>query len=350
MIEQVGNAITFYAQFLVSGAAGTGLTVTCTVYLGSDGSTIVSAQPATEIGGGLYKYTLASGSVGTEDDYLAVFNEALATADQTDVPSLWTVGHAGIENLDAAASSLATTTALGVVDGNVDDIETLLTALDVKHDATDVALAVVDGNVDDIETLLTALDVKHDATDVALAVVDGNVDDIETLLTALDVKHDATDVALAVVDGNVDDIETLLGTWDTGSATVVFVGPVSADAGTLTLVRADSYTESLSRAIQFDSTTWPDLTGATITMTIRRRIEAFGSGSDSVLVTVTDKSASRVVGVGAQTVVFELSATNTLPLLPGTSTGKFDVQSVLTDNTVITIASGLVTVVEDQTR
>jgi len=315
MIEQVGNAITFYAQFLVSGAAGTGLTVTCTVYLGSDGSTVVSAQATTEIGGGLYKYTLASGSVGTEDDYLAVFNEAAATADQTDVPSLWTVGHAGIENLDA----------------NVAGVETK-----VDLQATAVALA--------------ALDVKHDATDVALGVVDGNVDDIETLLTALDVKHDATDVALGVVDGNVDDIETLLGTWDTGSATVVFVGPVSADAGTLTLVRADSYTESLGRAIQLDSTTWPDLTGSTITMTIRRRREAFGTGSDGILVAVTDKAASRVVGVGEQTVVFELSTTETEELLPGTSTGKFDVQAVLADSTVITLVSGLVTVVEDQTR
>ena len=324
MIEQVGNAITFYAQFLVSGAAGTGLTVTCTVYLGSDGSTVVSAQATTEIGGGLYKYTLASGSVGTEDDYLAVFNEAAATADQTDVPSLWTVGHAGIENLDANVAGVETKVDLQAT-------AVALAALDVKHDATDVALGVVDGNVDDIETLLNTVDGKVDLQATAVALT-------------------ATDAALAVVDGNVDDIETLLGTWDTGSATVVFVGPVSADAGTLTLVRADSYTESLGRAIQLDSTTWPDLTGSTITMTIRRRREAFGTGSDGILVAVTDKAASRVVGVGEQTVVFELSTTETEELLPGTSTGKFDVQAVLADSTVITLVSGLVTVVEDQTR
>jgi hypothetical protein len=111
MIEQTGVAVTFVAQFLVSGAKGTGLTITCSVYKVSDGSSVVTGQAATEIGTtGVYKYTLASGSVPAEDLLVAVFNEAAATADQTDVPSMWAIGKAGVEKLDAAVSGANTTT------------------------------------------------------------------------------------------------------------------------------------------------------------------------------------------------------------------------------------------------
>jgi hypothetical protein len=85
-------------------------------------------------------------------------------------------------------------------------------------------------------------------------------------------------------------------------------------------------------------------------MTVRRRAEAFGTGSDGVLFAVTDKVASRVVGVGTQTVVFELPAASTAALLPGTATGKYDVQAVLSSGSVITLVTGLVDVTEDQTR
>lgn len=119
--------------------------------------------------------------------------------------------------------------ALDVVDGNVDDIETLLNTVDGKIDT-------IDGNVDDIETLLGAVDGKIDT-------IDGNVDDIETaigtpvvldhhlasiagMLTAMADNNNGTDFAcatdslheqsnqLATIDGNVDDIETLAGSID----------------------------------------------------------------------------------------------------------------------------------------
>lgn len=103
MIEQVGNSVTFLAQFLDGGALKTGLTVTVNVYRVSDESLLVSGAAANEIGAsGVYKYTY--GPAATEDDYLAVFHTA-GVADQVDVPSLWTVGHAGIENLDASVSA-----------------------------------------------------------------------------------------------------------------------------------------------------------------------------------------------------------------------------------------------------
>jgi len=99
-------------------------------------------------------------------------------------------------------------TEVGVIDGNVDDVETLANTIDGKVD-------VVDGNVDDVETLANTIDGKVDVIDTEvevidtevgvidneIAVVDGNVDDIETLVTTIDSE-------VGVVDGNVDDIET----------------------------------------------------------------------------------------------------------------------------------------------
>ena len=247
MIEQTGVAVTFYAQFLVSGAVGTGLTITCTVYKGSDGSALVSAQAATEIGGGLYKYTYATPA--TEDDYLAVFNEDAATADQTDVPAMWTVGKAGVENLDAS------------------------------------------------------------------------VGDVEAKIDLL------------------------------GSATVITTGPVVTAADTLELVREDDYKAGDGRAVSFSSDSWPDLTGATVTMTIRRRREAFANrGSDSILASKDDSSGLRVVGSGTQTIYFDLTTTETTPLLPGTATGNYDVEATLSNSNIVTLITGLVSVTEDQTR
>jgi hypothetical protein len=354
MLEQTGNAITFYAQFIVSGAAGTGLTITCTVYKGSDGTAIVTAQSATEIGGGVYKYTLASGSVPAEDDLVAVFNEAAATADQTDVPSMWSVGKAGIENLDASIQT---------ADTAIDSAVTAIGALDTKHDATDAALAVVDGNVDDVETLLNtvdgkvdlqatavalaALDTKHDATDVALAVVDGNVDDIETAVAAIP----TTDPLLAAVPGSYAQNTAGWALGQIGSAVITVTTPLAVDGSTLSLVRGDDYLVAEGRALTFTSTGWEDLTSADpIELTIRRRAEAFGSGSDPVIFTVEDHVASRSVGGATQSITFEFPAASTNNLLPGTSTGKYDIQATLASGAIVTLLTGVVSVTEDQTR
>jgi hypothetical protein len=132
-----------------------------------------------------------------------------------------------------------------------------------------------------------------------------------------------------------------------GTADIVTQGPVSTDGGTLTLVRGDDYSIALGNEIEFSSTSWPDLTNSYIEMTIRRRREAFGTGSDGVLVNTIGNS--NTVG-NSQTVTFELNTTLTTVLLPGVSSGKFDVQAILDDNSVVTLVTGLVTVTEDQTR
>ncbi|MDZ4768057.1 MAG: hypothetical protein SGJ24_02925 [Chloroflexota bacterium] len=105
MLEQVGNALTFLAFYTQSGEGKTGLTVSVDVRRGA--TTLVSAAAASEIGGGLYSYTLASGSVSSEGLYTAVFRTTDATVDQKHLPALWTVGAAGVEHLDADVSDAA---------------------------------------------------------------------------------------------------------------------------------------------------------------------------------------------------------------------------------------------------
>lgn len=104
MIEQQGNALTFYAYFVASKQGKTGLTVTADTYRNG---TLIGAggNSATEVAGGLYKYTLSSASNNAEGEYITIFKTSDTSVDQQHIPSLWTVGKAGVENLDAAVSS-----------------------------------------------------------------------------------------------------------------------------------------------------------------------------------------------------------------------------------------------------
>lgn len=98
MLEQISNSLTFLAFYTASGVGKTGLTVTIDVYRGV--TEVVTAGGATEIGDGLYYYTLSSGSVTSEALYTAVFKTSDTTVDQKHLPALWAVGTAGVENLN----------------------------------------------------------------------------------------------------------------------------------------------------------------------------------------------------------------------------------------------------------
>lgn len=103
MSEQVSNAVTFAAFYTKDGAGVTGLTVTIDVW-NPAGTEVVTAGSATEVGDGLYTYELASGSTGSAGEYLAVFKTA-GDVDTAHLPSLWSIGRGGVENLDASVSS-----------------------------------------------------------------------------------------------------------------------------------------------------------------------------------------------------------------------------------------------------
>jgi hypothetical protein len=93
----------FYFFFSANKQGKEGLTdVTVDIYAASDGSKMEADQAATEIAGGLYKYSY---STITADDFLAVAKTADATVDMKHVPALY---KNLLQNLDATISSRAT--------------------------------------------------------------------------------------------------------------------------------------------------------------------------------------------------------------------------------------------------
>ena len=314
MIEQIGNAVKFVAFFVATKVGKPGLADVTVDVFNPAGAQVVTGAAATEIGGGLYAYTLGSGSVTTEGEYAAVFKTADATVDQQHLPALWVVGRAGVEDLDAAVSTRSTLTGAAAADAVWDE------AL-----AGHVSAGTAGKKLSDAST-----------TDVLTNPVPG--------------AYAAGSAGFAL--GRI------------GNAEFTVESPVAAD-GTLVLVRGDDYLVADGRAISFSSDDWPDLSDGTyypaVTLTIRRRREAFNTGSDPVIIARRDVDASRVAGGGSQTVVFELQSAdlvspvgeeegNTADLLPGTATGKYDVQAVLENGSVVTLATGTVNVTEDQTR
>jgi hypothetical protein len=103
MIEKTSTSVKFLAFYTASKQGSSGLTVTVDVYDPS-GTKIVDAGSSTELAGGLYTYTLSS-SNSSAGEYVAIFKTADANVDAQHVPSLWSLGRAGVENLDASVSS-----------------------------------------------------------------------------------------------------------------------------------------------------------------------------------------------------------------------------------------------------
>jgi len=92
MIEILGNNLTFVAFFTIAATkvGATGLTLTVDVRRGN--TTLLSDQAATELGGGLYSYTLSSAQTGTAGAYSAVFKATADTVDVKHVPAMWMLG------------------------------------------------------------------------------------------------------------------------------------------------------------------------------------------------------------------------------------------------------------------
>lgn len=91
MIQQKAKALTFYGMFTELKVGKTGLTVTVDVYEGTTATPIVSGGNATELAGGLYYYTLSSGSNDANGMYIAVFKTATTTVDLRHVPAAYSI-------------------------------------------------------------------------------------------------------------------------------------------------------------------------------------------------------------------------------------------------------------------
>lgn len=119
MLEQTGVALVFYAHFVETKVGKTGLTVTVDVY--RNASEIVTGGSATEVGDGIYKYELASGSNTVEGEYICIFKTVTSTVDQQHIPALWVVNKAGVENLNAAVGDVPTNSELTSALASADD-------------------------------------------------------------------------------------------------------------------------------------------------------------------------------------------------------------------------------------
>jgi hypothetical protein len=103
MIEKVGQPITFYFWFTSSKVGLTGLTPAVAVYR-PDG-TGGGSGAATEVGAGLYCYTVAN--PGSAGGWSAVATTSNTAADMQAVPALWIVGTSWVGFLDASVAGVA---------------------------------------------------------------------------------------------------------------------------------------------------------------------------------------------------------------------------------------------------
>lgn len=302
MIEQTGNAITFFAFYVASQVGKTGLTVTIDVY-NPAGSLVVTAGSASEVGGGLYKYVLASGSVTAEGEYPAIFKTADTTVDAKHIPALWTIGRAGIEDLDATISSRLATAGYTAPDNA--SLTTLIGRLTAGR-----------------ATLLDNLALLDAAITTRLADADYADPDNAGVATLLD-------RLTALRAGYLDRLN--------GTVTVNILAPLDPTTYALTLKSGDSYTDALDRAITFeDGGQWPDITAAVVTFAVGNTAK-----EDGVL-TVT---ASVIVGTPQQVEV-ELTAAQTRELSLSQGTYWYDLRATLGAD-VVTLSTGTIRVLKE---
>lgn len=129
LIAKPGDAITFYAKF-ISQSAGlgvSGLTVKVSVNRGATNIiSVASSTNATEVDAtnhpGLYSYTLAGGSTGTEGQYVAQFTTTDNSVSAQSAVSACEVSSrfGNLDNLDAAISAVQSRLPASLVSGRID--------------------------------------------------------------------------------------------------------------------------------------------------------------------------------------------------------------------------------------
>lgn len=322
MLEQVSTAITFYCFFYDStnNVGKTGLTVTVDVWRGSDASQLINDGSATEIGGGFYKYQLAAGSTATESEYVIVFMTTNTDVSQRQIPALWAVGKAGIENLDATISSRGTSAnqttilaRLGSFTGSgVNTILGFLKALMSKAASTP----------SDVGGTFSA------ATDSTEALRDGLPGDVWTNSTRT-LTQSAASVAAAVSGSTIT-----LSRGDTLSAAITGLGSLSGYV-------------SLDFTVKYSTEDTDD--EAVI------RIRKNASGSDDGLLRINSAAATGRTANGSITIDNETSGNITIALAAaesddlGEASYAYDIQ-MITSSAVSTLSSGTFTVTADVTR
>ena len=176
MLEQVSTSVKFVAFYTASKTGKTGLTVTVDLYDPS-GSQIVTGGSATAIGGGLYAYTLSTNN-SAEGEYAAIFKTTDSTVDSQHIPSLWVLGRAGVENLDASVSSRSTLTAAQVnteADTALSDVGLTTTITGRIDQAISTRLAAADYTAPSAAPTVAEIRQELDTNSTKLANLDATV-------------------------------------------------------------------------------------------------------------------------------------------------------------------------------
>lgn len=317
MLTKQGVALTFYAFYVASKVGKTGLTTTVDIYETTSGTPIVSGGSATELGGGLYYYTLASGSVDASGAYVAVFKTADSSVDQQWIPALW-VTDTELKNLDAAVSTrLATAGYTAPLDasGTQTAAEAALAAYDAATGA-DVA----------------AIPAAPDAATVADAVASVDPADygIGTAGYAWAAAGSAADPLLNSVPGSYASGTAGYVLGAINPANVTITSPVATDGTAINIVRGDDYANADGRALTFTGATWPTLTSGTVALKV-----ATGAAITTYTGTVTGAQACRV----------ELTDTQTAALAAGVY--AYDLEATLAGGSVVTLVQGTLRVAAD---
>ena len=176
MLEQVSTSVKFVAFYTASKTGKTGLTVTVDLYDPS-GTQIVTDGSATAIGGGLYSYTLSTNN-SAEGEYAAIFKTSDSTVDSQHIPSLWVLGRAGVENLDASVSSRSTLTAAQVnteADTALSDVGLTSTITGRIDQAISTRLAAADYTAPTSAPTVVDIRTEMDSNSTKLANLDASV-------------------------------------------------------------------------------------------------------------------------------------------------------------------------------
>jgi len=222
-LEQLGNAVIFYAHYVKSGVSVTGLDVTADVWeIQTDGTAteIASAQAAAEIGDGLYRYRVAGASIDVEGEYLCVFKTA-GDVDQKHVAAIWVINRAGIENLDAP---------LTTIDSNVDAI--LVDTNELQTDDYPTSIAAVQTTVDAIEADTQDLQTQVGVDGAGLtALGDPRIVNLDAAVSTLGTAVDLAAVKAETAEIVADTAEVQAELAD-GGRTDLLIDAILADTGT----------------------------------------------------------------------------------------------------------------------
>jgi hypothetical protein len=217
MLEVHGRSIIFYAHYTTSGVGQTGLTVTATIYeVQRDGTTggapIVTDGACVEIGSGFYRYLLAAGSVDAAAEYIAAFHTATETVDQQDIPALWVIDRANLEDIDDILEDTGTT---------------LPAVLDAIKGTgwTDEDLVAIKAAVDSVKTW-TAANISSSVTSGKITQIRGDTWDFDIP----DLTLDSNLIQLAIKFTKLDSDEEALLLIDTTTGLLYVNGAAASDA------------------------------------------------------------------------------------------------------------------------